>query len=164
MVVEGVMLGNLPWNLVLIGVFLSLAMWILGIPVLAVAIGVYLPIHLSAPIMVGGLLRRYMESRNFADAAERTNCVQSGVLYSSGLIAGEGLIGILLAILAVMDLDLDMSKTINLGNVGACRLCPSCGDHLRSLPEGPEIPSLILSVGCQAADYRNQSLDFGEST
>lgn len=118
MVVEGVMLGNLPWNLVLIGVFLSLAMWILGIPVLAVAIGVYLPIHLSAPIMVGGLLRRYMESRNFADAAERTNCVQSGVLYSSGLIAGEGLIGILLAILAVMDLDLDMSKTINLGNVG----------------------------------------------
>lgn len=110
MVVEGVMLGNLPWNLVLIGVFLSLAMWILGIPVLAVAIGVYLPIHLSAPIMVGGLLRRYMESRNFADAAERTNCVQSGVLYSSGLIAGEGLIGILLAILAVMDLDLDMSK------------------------------------------------------
>lgn len=68
--------------------------------------------------MVGGLLRRYMESRNFADAAERTNCVQSGVLYSSGLIAGEGLIGILLAILAVMDLDLDMSKTINLGNVG----------------------------------------------
>lgn len=118
MVVEGVMLGNLPWNLVLIGVFLSLAMWILGIPVLAVAIGVYLPIHLSAPIMVGGLLRRYMESRNFADAAERTNCVQSGVLYNSGLIAGEGLIGILLAILAVMDLDLDMSKTINLGNVG----------------------------------------------
>ena len=118
MVVEGVMLGNLPWNLVLIGVFLSLAMWILGIPVLAVAIGVYLPIHLSAPIMVGGLLRRYVESRNFADAAERTNCVQSGVLYSSGLIAGEGLVGILLAILAVMDLDLDMSKTINLGNVG----------------------------------------------
>ena len=118
MVVEGVMLGNLPWNLVLIGVFLSLAMWILGIPVLAVAIGVYLPIHLSAPIMVGGLLRRYMESRNFADAAERTNCVQSGVLYSSGLIAGEGLIGILLAILAGMELDLDMSKTINLGNVG----------------------------------------------
>ena len=110
--------------------------------------------------MVGGLLRRYMEIRNFADAAERTNCVQSGVLYSSGLIAGEGLIGILLAILAVMDLDLDMSKTINLGNVEPCRLCPSCGDHLRSLPEGPEILSLILSVGCQAADYRNQSLDF----
>ena len=46
MVVEGVMLGNLPWNLVLIGVFLSLAMWILGIPVLAVAIG-SLPSHPS---------------------------------------------------------------------------------------------------------------------
>jgi putative OPT family oligopeptide transporter len=118
MVVEGVMMGNLPWNLVLIGVFLSVAMWILGIPVLAVAIGIYLPIHLSAPIMVGGLLRRYVESRKFKDDTEKNNCVQSGVLYSSGLIAGEGLVGILLAVFAVMNLDLDISKSINLGNVG----------------------------------------------
>lgn len=71
MVVEGVMLGNLPWNLVLIGAFLSIAMWILGIPVLAVAIGVYLPIHLSAPIMVGGVLRRFIETRKYADEEEK---------------------------------------------------------------------------------------------
>ena len=118
MVVEGVMLGNLPWNLVLIGVFLSIAMWILGIPVLAVAIGVYLPIHLSAPIMVGGVLRRFIETRKYADEEEKNNCMQSGVLYSSGLIAGEGLVGILLAVLAVLNINPDMSKSISLGNVG----------------------------------------------
>lgn len=118
MVVEGVMLGNLPWNLVLIGVFLSIAMWILGIPVLAVAIGVYLPIHLSAPIMVGGLLRRFIETRKYVDEEEKNNCIQSGVLYGSGLIAGEGLVGILLAVLAVLNINPDMSKSISLGNVG----------------------------------------------
>ncbi len=118
MVVEGVMLGNLPWNLVLIGVFLSVAMWILGIPVLAVAIGVYLPIHLSAPIMVGGVLRRFIETRKYADEEEKNNCMQSGVLYSSGLIAGEGLVGILLAVLAVLNINPDMSKSISLGNAG----------------------------------------------
>ena len=63
MVVEGVMEGNLPWNLVFIGVFVALVAEILRIPVLPFAIGLYLPIHLSTPIMAGGLIRLFLEKR-----------------------------------------------------------------------------------------------------
>ena len=64
MVVEGVMGGNLPWALVFIGVFIALVIEILGVPVMPFAIGLYLPIHLSTPIMAGGLLRFFLEKRN----------------------------------------------------------------------------------------------------
>src|SRR5699024_7767569 len=63
--------------------------------------GLYLPIHLSTPIMVGGILRGILEKRKEDKEIIRQK-VDSGVLYSSGLIAGEGLIGIFLAILAVI--------------------------------------------------------------
>lgn len=101
MVVEGVMGGNLPWTLVLTGVFIAIVVRVLGIPVLPFAIGLYLPIYLSTPIMAGGLLRWYLEKRKYASEKAKNDCVQSGVLYTSGLIAGEGLVGILLAVLAI---------------------------------------------------------------
>lgn len=94
MVVEGVMGGNLPWTLIFVGVFIAGMVEILGIPVLPFAIGLYLPIYLSTPIMVGGLIRLWHEKR-------RKSSVEDGILFSSGMIAGEGLIGILLAVLAV---------------------------------------------------------------
>jgi len=97
MVVEGVMDGNLPWSFVIAGAGIAVAVEILGIPVLPFAVGLYLPIHLSAPIMIGGLLRRAFEKRKNGEAS-----IQRGILYSSGLIAGEGLIGIILAILAII--------------------------------------------------------------
>lgn len=118
MVVEGVMGGNLPWALVFTGVFLAIVVEILGIPVLPYAIGLYLPIHLSTPIMAGGLIRLYLEKRKYSSEKARTEMVQSGILYTSGLIAGEGIVGILLAVLAVAGLNLDISGTINLGNIG----------------------------------------------
>ncbi len=102
MVVEGVMGGNLPWALVFVGVFIALVVEILGVPVMPFAIGLYLPIHLSTPIMAGGLLRFYMEKRKYANEKEKKDTVQSGVLYTSGLIAGEGIVGILLAVFAVI--------------------------------------------------------------
>ncbi len=63
MVVEGVMGGNLPWNLVFAGVALAVAAEILTIPVLPFAVGLYLPIHLSTPMAVGGLVRLWIEKR-----------------------------------------------------------------------------------------------------
>ena len=102
MVVEGVMGGNLPWTLVLVGVFIAIIVEVLGIPVLPFAIGLYLPIHLSTPMMAGGLLRLWLEKRKGASEEEKKDQVDSGVLYSAGLIAGEGLIGILLAVCAVI--------------------------------------------------------------
>lgn len=121
MVVEGVMGGNLPWGLVFLGVFIAIVVEILGIPVLPFAIGLYLPIHLSTPIMVGGLVRLWYEKRKFKDEKKREECISDGVLYSSGMIAGEGLVGILLAILAVLGVGDKINlpeRGINLGNIG----------------------------------------------
>ena len=110
MVVEGVMGGTLPWPLIFMGIFIAIAVEVIGIPVLAFAVGLYLPIHLSAPIFVGGLIKWYMEDkRKYANENQKKGCVEAGVLYSSGMIAGEGLVGILLAIFAVLGLNPDIS-------------------------------------------------------
>ncbi len=110
MVVEGVMGGTLHWTLIFMGVFIAIAVEVLGIPVLAFAIGLYLPIHLSSPIFVGGIIKWYVESKKkYDNEAQKKHSVESGVLYSAGMIAGEGLVGILLAVFAVLGLDFDMS-------------------------------------------------------
>ena len=110
MVVEGVMGGTLPWTLIFMGVFIAIAVEVLGIPVLAFAIGLYLPIHLSAPIFVGGLIKWFVEDKKkYDNEAQKKHSVESGILYSAGMIAGEGLVGILLAAFAVLGLDFDMS-------------------------------------------------------
>lgn len=122
MVTEGVMEGNLPWNLVFIGVFLALMVEIVGIPVLPFAIGLYLPIHLSTPIMVGGLIKLLVTKRKKASAEEIKEADSKAILYSSGMIAGEGLVGILLAVLAVVGVGskIDLSQYgISLGQVGS---------------------------------------------
>lgn len=108
MITEGVMNGNLPWALVFIGVFIGVAIEILGIPVLPVAIGLYLPLELSATIMVGGIIRWYVERNSSGNEGRKE--ASGGILFCSGLIAGEGLMGILLAILAVVG----VSDVINL--------------------------------------------------
>lgn len=116
MVVEGVMGGNLPWGLVFTGVFIAIAVEIVGIPVLPFAIGLYLPIHLSTPIMVGGLIRLWVNKKKFDSEERRSEVINDGILFSSGMIAGEGLIGILLAIFAVFGLNFSMDGV--LGNWG----------------------------------------------
>ncbi len=122
MVIEGIMGGNLPWGLILIGVFISVGIECVGIPVLPFAIGLYLPVHLNACIMVGGLVRLALEKRKKADKKEAIN---RGILFSSGMIAGEGLVGILLAVFAIFGLDkaIDLSSKLNLSttvsNIGS---------------------------------------------
>jgi len=101
MITEGVMGGNLPWGLVFVGVFIAVIVEILGIPVLPFAIGVYLPVHLNACIMVGGLVRLFFD-RLKRNEEEKNAIINDGILYCSGMIAGEGLIGILLAVLAII--------------------------------------------------------------
>lgn len=94
-VVEGVMEGNLPWNLIMIGATVAIAVEIMGVPALPFAVGMYLPIYLSAGIMLGGVVRFLIDK--FADKVS-----EKGILVSSGMIAGEGLVGIILAILEVV--------------------------------------------------------------
>lgn len=119
LVVEGVMGGSLPWGLVFCGVGLAIAIEVLGLPVLPVAIGLYLPIHLSSPIFLGGIIRWFMENKKKCSSEEeRKGFIENGVLYSSGLIAGEGLVGILLAVLAIIPFnDGSFADYINLGGM-----------------------------------------------
>ncbi len=120
MITEGVMNGNLPWPLVFIGVFAAVVVEILGIPVLPVAIGLYLPLELSATIMIGGVTRWIVDKKS----ADTNGEASGGVLFCSGLIAGEGLVGILLAVLAVIGVadKINLSGAINTGTMGGIAL------------------------------------------
>ncbi|MBQ7838048.1 MAG: oligopeptide transporter, OPT family [Clostridia bacterium] len=115
MIIEGVMDGNLPWGLVFIGVFIAIVVELIGIPVLPFAIGVYLPVHLNACIMVGGLIRLAVDKMK-KDEEEKKRITSDGILFCSGMIAGEGLVGILLALLAVFGFNkvIDISGFLNL--------------------------------------------------
>jgi putative OPT family oligopeptide transporter len=93
-VTEGIVLGGLPWELLLIGVGIAVVIALFRLPVMPCALGIYLPIKLNATIFCGGLFR-YFADRYFPGFSSR------GTLFSAGLIAGEGFCGILLAIIIV---------------------------------------------------------------
>lgn len=112
LIVEGVMGGNLPWTLVFIGAVIAVVVEIIGIPVLPFAIGVYLPINLNACIMVGGLIRLALDKLKRDD---KEKIVNDGILFCSGMIAGEGLVGILLAFFAVFGIDKVFNLSAKLG-------------------------------------------------
>ena len=116
MIVEGIMGGELPWTLVFVGVFLALGLEILRIPVMPFAIGLYLPIYLNTTIMIGGVVRMFLDGRKKVDSKTKESQVTNGTLYCAGMIAGEGLVGIFLAILAVAGISIP--AFINLGNIG----------------------------------------------
>lgn len=117
MLVEGIMGGELPWNLVFIGVFLGICMEILRIPVMPFAIGLYLPIYLNAAIMAGGVVRGLMDRRRKTDEKTKKEQSTRGTLYCAGMIAGEGVAGIVIAVLAVFGISLNISDKISLGPV-----------------------------------------------
>lgn len=119
MIVEGIMNAQLPWSLIFIGVFIAVVIEILGVPVMPVAVGMYLPFSLSAGIMCGGVIRWFVEKRLKNNEKESKEAVERGVLYTSGLIAGEGLMGILLAVFAVAHLDIDFSSKFSIGQIGS---------------------------------------------
>jgi putative OPT family oligopeptide transporter len=95
-IIKGLLSQNLPWGLVLVGVFISVTLELCGIHSLSFAVGSYLPISTTAPIFAGGLVRAYVERKT--GVAEESE-VGAGTLFSSGLIAGGSLAGILYAIL-----------------------------------------------------------------
>jgi putative OPT family oligopeptide transporter len=94
-IVEGVLAGSLPWDLVLTGAGLSIGAMLCGVSGLAFAIGVYLPLAAMAPLYVGGCVRALVE-RNGPTPEGQTD---PGILAASGLVAGEGLAGVVIAAL-----------------------------------------------------------------
>ena len=119
MLVEGIMNAELPWALILIGIFVAIVVEILGIPVLPFAVGMYLPFSLSAGIMAGGVVRWILERRKTDDEKEKKASIERGTLFTSGLIAGEGLMGVILAILAVLKVDSKIVFPVALPQIGS---------------------------------------------
>ena len=115
MIIEGVMDGNLPWSLIFIGVFIAVVIELLGVPSLPVAIGLYLPLELSSTMMLGGLIK-WISDKRFGKQKEGSS---KGILFCSGLIAGEGIVGVLLAVLTVAGVTdaINLSGTIPTGNI-----------------------------------------------
>lgn len=91
LVIEGILTRQLPWGLVLIGVFISILLEVVGVPALAFAVGVYLPLESTTPVFIGGLVswlvQRGRDVQSEGDSGP-------GVLFSSGLIAGGSLMGL----------------------------------------------------------------------
>ncbi len=95
-IINGLLDQKLPWGLVLVGVFISVTLELCGIHSLSFAVGSYLPIATTAPIFAGGLVRHWVERRT---GGAQESEVSAGTLFSSGLIAGGSICGILYAVL-----------------------------------------------------------------
>ncbi|MCC8126075.1 MAG: oligopeptide transporter, OPT family [Clostridiales bacterium] len=118
MVIEGIMGGNLPWTLILIGVCIAVIITMLQIPVLLFCVGMYLPIYTTATVMIGGVVRLIVDKIKYAFEEQHKSVVDSGVLYTSGMIAGEGVLGILLAVLAIVPTaDGTLANTLNISGI-----------------------------------------------
>ncbi|MEO6030102.1 MAG: oligopeptide transporter, OPT family [Candidatus Binatia bacterium] len=134
--VTGVMEGNLPWGLMALGAVLALVAEMLGVIPLAFAIGLYLPITTTAPLILGGLLRAVVDRRG-------TPLGDRPVLFASGLIAGDALMGIGIAGLTVG----------GVANAIAVRTPGSAGDGLEALFT---IAPFLLLVGVLAWNARRE--------
>lgn len=96
-VVQGIMNANLPWAPIIVGGMIALAVELLGVSSLPFAIGLYLPLSLSTPIMTGGivawLVKKYSSKEQYG---ERNLCA---ILFASGMVAGDALIGVVVAVM-----------------------------------------------------------------
>jgi putative OPT family oligopeptide transporter len=134
-IIDSVISQDVPWDLLAVGGFAAITVELLGMSSLAFAVGLYLPIELSMPIMVGGIIRWWTESK-YKDS-ERNERRERGVLFSSGLIAGAAFIG-LLAMIWVM-----LAEKVG--------FLASARDWLLNLTEGaggpwPLIPFAVLAI------------------
>ena len=101
-VLDGVLDGNLRWDLVGIGAAFSVVIMLFKIPPLPFAVGIYLPLHTMTPVFIGGMIRHMVDARSKRDNEDVDLASNNGILLGSGLIAGEGLLGVIIAIIAVI--------------------------------------------------------------
>lgn len=93
---KGLVQGNLPYQLILVGALIGLAAELMGIHALAMAIGLYLPLETTISLFLGGVVSYFVHLKS-----EETNWTEKGVLFASGLVAGDALMGILVALFAI---------------------------------------------------------------
>jgi putative OPT family oligopeptide transporter len=104
MVIQGVMTAQLPWAFVLVGVTFGIMCELMGLPILAVALGIYLPIHLSAGILVGAIVRVFVDKKFKKNETQQKVQIEKGILLASGLVAGDAIMGIVVAGFAAANL------------------------------------------------------------
>lgn len=101
MISKGIMSGNLPWDLVLIGAVFGVMVELMKIPVLPFALGLYLPIHLSAGVVIGGIVRVFVDKKFKFDTELLKKQTERGILLASGLVAGDAIMGIFIAVFTI---------------------------------------------------------------
>ncbi|HOM02000.1 MAG TPA: oligopeptide transporter, OPT family [Acetivibrio sp.] len=107
LIVEGIMTAQLPWTLVIIGIMIAIFCALAGLPILPVALGLYLPLSLNTAIFFGGLIRKLVENKFKKGGADLDTAVERGTLIASGLVAGDALTGIVIGIFAALNIKTD---------------------------------------------------------
>jgi len=103
MVVDGVIGASIPWTLVLIGAGISIFVhFVLRLPSLAFAVGVYLPVSTMVPIFIGGAIRKIIEKKSMGDKELLAKRREKGILFGSGLVGGDGLMGVIVGLLVIL--------------------------------------------------------------
>ena len=97
---SGIMSGNLPWPMIIVGVVMALFLFLLNLPIMTIAIGFYLPISTTSIILIGALIRVFIEKMSKSEKEKEVK-VSNGISLSSGLVAGGSIIGLLGIILQV---------------------------------------------------------------
>jgi len=142
-IIKGILGGQLPWGLVLLGVMIAVVLELSGIPSLAFAVGVYLPLSSSSPILVGGMVRwavdRWIAKKHAGKKLTEEQLVAEGdkspgVLMASGYIAGGAIAGILIALFAVLPFMAPFNETINRWAESNPMLKEGFGDFMSLIP------------------------------
>jgi len=110
-IIKGLLARDLPWGLVFVGAFISVVVELCGVRSLSFAVGVYLPLSTTAPIFVGGMMKALVDKMS---GVREESEVSSGMLYSTGLVAGGSLTGILIALLSGVGKTTEDGRTISL--------------------------------------------------
>ncbi|WP_297406750.1 OPT family oligopeptide transporter [uncultured Cetobacterium sp.] len=112
LIVEGIMTAQLPWTLVIVGAMIAVFCALAGLPILAVALGIYLPITLNTALFAGGIIRDLVERKFKDDPEGKSDAVEKGILLSSGLVAGDAITGIVIGIFAALNISINFGSKL----------------------------------------------------
>ncbi|MGM0549129.1 MAG: OPT/YSL family transporter, partial [Bacillota bacterium] len=112
LIVEGIMIGKLPWTLVIIGVMIAAFCALASLPILPVALGLYLPISLNSAIFFGGIVRNFVDKKFAGKDQAKDEAVERGTLIASGLVAGDALTGIAIGLFAALNIKTDLLASV----------------------------------------------------
>lgn len=112
LIVEGIMTAQLPWTLVIIGASIAVFCALAKLPILPVALGLYLPITLTTTIFIGGIVRKLVEMKFKDKEEEKTEAVEKGILLASGLVAGDAITGIFIGVMAALNIAINFGSKI----------------------------------------------------